>query len=156
MGSHSTTLTIEVCGIERDVQVDFTVDNYGSSGNGWDDAGDPVELYIEDVTDLSGPGQYAKYEALPDLSMRYHRRWVKDAVTGALTYLDPEPAYGYGFKQVWRDGAWHFVFNEGRNLIEAMERMLGDNIEDYAPDGSDDCDYEPSFYHADTRGEYDV
>lgn len=153
MGKHSTDLTIEVCGIERTVTVDFEIENYGSSGNGWDDPGDPVELYIEDVTDLSGPGQYDKYAALPDLSMKYHRRWVKDG--NGIRYLDPVPAYGYGFSQEWRDGAWRFVFNKGRNLIEAMEAELCERIEDFAPDGGD-CDYEPSFYHPDTRGEHDV
>lgn len=140
----SRDTSVEICGTEFDVVVEFDITSYGSADS-WEEPGDPPEIevtavyYLDDKGDPEDRDISGLLSELKDQELRLH--W------GQL-------AYGFGFK-IYHGGTfgdplrpetrWRsppsITFNEGRSILESLEAEIYENFHDY-----ESCD-EPEDWH---------
>jgi hypothetical protein len=139
----SRDTTVEICGVEHEVVVEFDITSYGSADS-YFEPGDPPEVeitavYYKDEEDSGNPRDISVVlSELRDLELRQH--WG-------------QTAYGYGFKVYhgyfshvvkcdWRGYVAPLVtFNEGRSVLDSLEAEIYENFHDYTS-----CD-EPEDWH---------
>jgi hypothetical protein len=134
----SRTVTVEICGIERDVEVEFTIKSMGT-GPSYDDPGDPPEIEVNKVYYADDPTERDICELLS--SLRDLR-------------IPGVKQYGFGFEVTlgYHGGdplrpldQWmvlpKVVFNRGRSIMDAVEEEIYENLHEH-DDSNDYWDYD--------------
>lgn len=133
------TTTVEICGVERDVEVDFTVESFGTP-DGYFEPGDPPEISVNKVWYADDPTERDVSQVLSEL---------RDLVT---PYVQQ---YGYGFDVQHgyyvgdplrpldrRHVPPKVTFNKGRSILEAVEEEIYSNLHEYE---GGDYDYDHDY-----------
>lgn len=147
------TVTVEICGVEVDVEADFTVESFGTP-DGYFEPGDPPEVSVDKVWYADDPTERDVSQVLSelrDLSLAYgpsHGR----GLDGKIMYLGPKLQYGYGFDVQHgfyvgdpcrpldrRHVPPRVTFNRGRSILEVVEEDIYENLHEY--EGGDYDDY---------------